>query len=136
MTTMRSRCHETSDPNGASRRGYCPCQPTGTAQGHRACGSVPAISPRFIRRRLTVSLASWPNPYFLLAYAVLVPSSLALLALRRHPKWACHLLAWGGLAVLLIAMLLLPDSWLPYIALLLLFLSAMLVTGGEWVVAI
>jgi signal transduction histidine kinase/CheY-like chemotaxis protein len=53
----------------------------------------------------------------------------------EHPHLARHLLVWGLAATLLIAMGLLPASWLPFLGLPLTFVSAMLVSGTEFAVA-
>jgi len=49
-----------------------------------------------------------------------------------RPLVAHHLLAWGLTAGLLTAMGLLPVPWLPFLALMLTFINAMLVSGGEF----
>ncbi len=54
----------------------------------------------------------------------------------KRLAWARHLLIWGLLAGLLNAMLVFGDPWLPFLALMLTFLGAMLVQGGEVVIVI
>ena len=48
----------------------------------------------------------------------------------RRPAWARHLLVWGLTAGLLAAIALLSEPWLPFLGLMLTFVSAMLVSGG------
>src|SRR5579871_2608417 len=51
--------------------------------------------------------------------------------LDRNPVLARHLLVWGVIAHVLVAMLLFSDPWLPYIALPCVFVSAMLINNGS-----
>ena len=53
--------------------------------------------------------------------------------LVAHAMLASRLLIGYMTAVLLIAMWLLPEADIPYLGLLLIFISAMLITGGEWI---
>src|SRR5260370_40352759 len=52
-------------------------------------------------------------------------------ALNKNPVLARHLLVWGVIAHLLIAMLLFPDPWLPYLGISCVFVSAMLINNGS-----
>lgn len=56
--------------------------------------------------------------------------------LDRYPSWARHVLVWSLVGGLLIAMWSVADYWLPFLGLPLIFLSAMLVSGGELAVAV
>jgi signal transduction histidine kinase/CheY-like chemotaxis protein len=49
---------------------------------------------------------------------------------NTHPALARHLLVWGLTAMLLAAMALLSEPWLPFLGPLLTFVAAMLVSGG------
>lgn len=53
-----------------------------------------------------------------------------------HARLARHLLIWGLTVELLVAMILLPDPWLPFLGLMVILFGAMLVSGGELMVAI
>lgn len=55
--------------------------------------------------------------------------------LDKHLLLAQHVMVWGLTASLLIAMGLFTTPWLPFFSLLLVFISAMLISGSEWVVA-
>lgn len=57
------------------------------------------------------------------------------LLMRNYPRLARHLLIWGLLAVLLGVMSRRPEIWLPFSGLVLVFVSAMVVSGGELVTA-
>src|SRR5688572_12359713 len=50
------------------------------------------------------------------------------------PGAARHLLVWGLTASLLGAMMLFPFTWIPFLALLLPFISILLVKYSEWVI--
>lgn len=52
-----------------------------------------------------------------------------------HPVLARHLLAWSLTLGLLAAMWLSPHPWLPFVGLMLLFINAMLISGGEFATA-
>jgi signal transduction histidine kinase/CheY-like chemotaxis protein len=66
-------------------------------------------------------------------------TGLSLLALKlndgRSP-FTRHLLTWGLLLELLLAMYLFPFAWLPFIGAALIFAGGMLVSGSEWVTAV
>ncbi len=83
-----------------------------------------------------LTLAWDPFPVLLFKQlATLLCLGLAGQALMRfHPKWTRHLLVWGFLAELLAAMWLYSEPWLPFLSLLLIFVSAMLVSGSELVI--
>ncbi|MCL6429969.1 MAG: response regulator [Anaerolineae bacterium] len=53
----------------------------------------------------------------------------------RHPAGARHLLVWGVLAVLLIALWATPEPWVPFLGVMLAFGSAILLPDSEWIVA-
>ncbi len=59
----------------------------------------------------------------------------AALLMRAHPRLARHWVAWGFTAVLLAAMWANPALWLPFAGLTLVFVNAMIVSGGELVTA-
>ncbi|MDQ1300764.1 MAG: hypothetical protein QG637_684, partial [Chloroflexota bacterium] len=66
---------------------------------------------------------------------LLALSGGALLLLRAHPRLARHWVAWGLSVVLLGALWANPAPWLPFIGLTLIFVNAMIVSGGELVTA-
>ncbi len=106
-----------------------------------------------LRRQLTArlallvvgasSLALWLSlprePFPLMVFgllAALLGLGLGVWALvGTHPTLARHLLVWGLIAGLLAAMWLFWDPWLPFLGLLLAFVSAMLAPGGELAIA-
>ena len=106
-----------------------------------------------LRQQLMLRLATWvaitgavftwlllPTYPFPISLLLLAPSPLALgLLVRRlnarHPHLACHLLTWGMTVILATAIWLIPVSWLPFLGLLVIFVSALLVPGGEIVTA-
>src|SRR6476619_2712037 len=47
-----------------------------------------------------------------------------------NPTLARHMLVWGTVGQLLLAMLIFQNSWLPYMGILCVFLSAMLIKSG------
>jgi len=52
---------------------------------------------------------------------------------KARPALGSHLLIWGLVAVLLAAMWLFADPWIPFVGLMLPFISTMLVSGAEFV---
>lgn len=68
---------------------------------------------------------------FALLSGLLIVSTGVWLLMRSHPRLARHLLVWGLAGVLLAAMWQRPDVWLPFSGLALVFVSAMVVSGGE-----
>jgi signal transduction histidine kinase len=54
---------------------------------------------------------------------------------KAHPKLARHLLTWGLTASLVAAMGLFNNLWLPFLGLSLIFVGAILVSGGEMAAA-
>ncbi|MCL5995848.1 MAG: hybrid sensor histidine kinase/response regulator [Chloroflexi bacterium] len=82
-------------------------------------------------------LPAYPFPPSLL---LLAPSPLVLgLLVRRlnarHPHTARRVLTWGMTVILVVAIWLFPDSWLPFLGLLVIFMSALLAPGSEIVTA-
>ncbi|HIQ06543.1 MAG TPA: hypothetical protein EYH31_12830, partial [Anaerolineae bacterium] len=70
-------------------------------------------------------------------WAVLLGLGLTANALvGAHERLARHLLIWGLTIALLVAMMLFPDPWLPFLGLMVIIFGAMLVTGGELMVAV
>ena len=65
---------------------------------------------------------------------LMLSSGVALL-MRVHPRLARHWMAWGLTAALLAAMCANPAPWLPFAGLTLVFVNAMIVSGGELVTA-
>jgi len=59
----------------------------------------------------------------------------AALLMRAHPRLARHWVAWSLTAVLLAAMWANPAPWLPFAGLTLVFVNAMILSGGELVTA-
>jgi len=88
---------------------------------------------------LGVQLSGLRREVSLAAVAVMVGflalSGGAALLMRNHPRWARHWVAWGLTAVLLAAMWWNPASWLPFAGLPLVFVNAMILSGGELVTA-
>jgi len=82
-------------------------------------------------------------PYVSLSFIAIVLLAALLLGLGLtvrtlvsvHPALARHLLVWSLTAGLLAAMWLFPDPWFPFLGLMLIFVSAMLVSGGEFATA-
>lgn len=54
----------------------------------------------------------------------------------KHPTIACHTLVWGCIAVLADCMGWFANPWLPYLGIVCLFLSAILIDNGGWLTAI
>ncbi|GIK54888.1 MAG: response regulator [Chloroflexi bacterium] len=66
-------------------------------------------------------------------------TGLCLLALAlnsRRPIWARHVLAGGLTVALAVMMTLFPAAWLPFVGAILIFVTAVLVSGGEIVTAV
>ncbi|MCL4266045.1 MAG: response regulator [Anaerolineae bacterium] len=61
---------------------------------------------------------------------------LALVLNTRRPRWARRLLAWGLAAALAVMMVLFPVAWLPFVGAILIFVTAVLVSGGEVVTVV
>jgi signal transduction histidine kinase len=62
---------------------------------------------------------------------------LGVLWLRSdHHTLARHLLVWGSLAEVLLAMWLFPQSWIPYVGLVLVFSNSLMVKWSEMVTAV
>lgn len=55
---------------------------------------------------------------------------LAQLLLSKHPTLACYGLVWGCVALVLVGMGLFPDPWLPYLGVVCVFVSAVLINNG------
>lgn len=83
------------------------------------------------------TLIQWPFPVFLFGLGIallgMALSTKALLDTR--PVLARHLLAWGSVAALLVAMWHYVNPWLPFLALLLVFVNTMLMLGGGMITA-
>ena len=79
-----------------------------------------------------LNLVQWPLPLAELGLKVtLVGIGLSARVLsRRSPALGQHLLAWGMCALLLAAMWLLPNAWLPFLALPLVLTNTVLITAG------
>ncbi len=75
-----------------------------------------------------------PEQFALLSSLLGISGGVWLL-MRSYPRLARHLLIWGLLAVLLGVMWRRPEIWLPFSGLVLVFVSAMVVSGGELVTA-
>ena len=68
--------------------------------------------------------------------AVFLGLGLAVnLATGPRPRLARHLLVWGPTLLLLVAIDLFPQPWLPFLALLPIFVNAVLISGSELVTA-
>ena len=73
----------------------------------------------------------------LLFWASLTLLCLSILKLTDgKPVLARRLLTWGMLFELVIAMLLFPISWFPYLGAVLIFTNGILVGGSEWITAV
>jgi signal transduction histidine kinase/CheY-like chemotaxis protein len=57
-----------------------------------------------------------------------------LILVNTRPALARHLMVWGLTVGLVVAMWLSYEPWLPFLGLMLIFVSAMLVSGGEFAV--
>ena len=89
-------------------------------------------------------LLTWPLiPSVLPSMLIAAVPAMALIGLGGsvralvgvRPAMARHLLIWGLTAALLVAMWLSNASWLPFLGLMLAFISALLVSGGEFATA-
>ena len=70
------------------------------------------------------------------AFAIFMGLGLAInIATNTSPILARHLLVWGPTMVLLVAIDVFPEPWLPFLALLPIFVNAMLIPGSELVTA-
>jgi len=64
--------------------------------------------------------------------AIFLGLGLAIyMATNARPDLARHLLVWGPTLVLLVAIDIFPDPWLPFLALLPIFVNAVLIPGSE-----
>lgn len=81
-----------------------------------------------LRREISVELVA-------VMVGFLALSGGAALLMRTHPRLARHWVAWGLTAVLLAAMWANPAPWLPFAGLTLVFVNAMILSGGELVTA-
>lgn len=89
-----------------------------------------------------IIVLTWPMDS--IPVAVTVPLAVLLLILgwsvrrvgQRHPAMARHILVWGLTAGLITGMWLLADPWLPFIGAMLVFISAILVSGSALVTAV
>ncbi|NOZ27780.1 MAG: response regulator [Chloroflexi bacterium] len=79
---------------------------------------------------LTLPSAPFPLVAFCLFLAVFGLGIGVRVLSRSHATLARHLLVWGLLAELLLAMWLSFDPWVPFFGLILAFISAMLVAGS------
>jgi signal transduction histidine kinase len=68
---------------------------------------------------------------FLLFATLLGLGALVVLLEGSYPGWARHVLVWGANGVLLAAMWLFAEPWLPFAGLLLVFVNALLISGSE-----
>jgi signal transduction histidine kinase/CheY-like chemotaxis protein len=70
-------------------------------------------------------------------WAMLTGLCLLVLVLNgRRPRWARRLLAWGLVGALALVMVLFPMLWLPFVGVILIFVTGLLVSGGEVVTAV
>jgi len=68
--------------------------------------------------------------------AIFLGLGLAInMATETRPVLARHLLVWGPTVVLLVAIDIFPQPWLPFLALLPVFVNAVLISGSELVTA-
>lgn len=75
------------------------------------------------------------NPTFFFFFGLLGLGIGVQFLLDKHLMLAQQVMVWGLTASLLIAMGLFTNPWLPFFSLLLVFISAMLISGSEWAVA-
>jgi len=82
-----------------------------------------------------LALTQWPFPLpgFLILLALLGLGWGTLHVIAEHPDLARHLLLWGLTLGLLAGMWMYSASWLPFMTLLLTFVGALLVNGGQFV---
>lgn len=90
--------------------------------------SGPVLTLVLVVRRFPMALAG------LLAVLLGMGISVRVLA-KTRPTLARHLLVWGLTVALLAGMGLFAEPWLPFLGLMLMFVGAMLVSGGEFVTA-
>ncbi|HDQ73612.1 MAG TPA: response regulator [Chloroflexi bacterium] len=82
-----------------------------------------------------LSWEPFPRAPFGLAAALLVMGWCLHVLIQTRPALARHLMVWGLTGGLLAAMALFPEPWLPFLGLMLVFVSAMLVSGGGFATA-
>jgi signal transduction histidine kinase/CheY-like chemotaxis protein len=88
---------------------------------------------------LMMWLALTQDPFPVIGFTILaifLGLGLAInMTTNSYPVLARHLLVWGPTLVLLVAIDIFPDPWLPFLALLPIFINAMLIPGSELVTA-
>ncbi len=77
-----------------------------------------------VRRDIPFAAATLPFSLIIFSWVV---QTLA----NDNPWLARHLFVWGGIAHLLVAMLIFPAIWLPFLGVLCVFVSAMLINNGS-----
>ena len=70
-----------------------------------------------------------------LAFLIGVLGRGAQLLANKHPNVACHVLVWGSIALLCDGMIWFANPWLPYLGVVCVFLSAILINNGGLITA-
>jgi signal transduction histidine kinase/CheY-like chemotaxis protein len=96
---------------------------------------LPVIGAMILGIQLSGRRQAITIEWFAAMAGLLALSGGALLLLRAHPRLARHWVAWGLMVMLLVAMWGEPSLWLPFAGLIVVFINAMIVTGGELVTA-
>ncbi|MCP4363647.1 MAG: hybrid sensor histidine kinase/response regulator [Chloroflexi bacterium] len=90
--------------------------------------------------QLIVLVYNSPVPFplnMILFWLSLTSLGLLILWLREsHPTLTRHIFVWGTTAELIIAMILFPNTWLPYVGLVLVFSNSMLAHSSEFITAV
>lgn len=98
--------------------------------------SLPFIVIGIVLGGLTVIRPVVPNHPFTLALALLLLGIISTSLSLRFVMAARHLIVWASTAILISTMILLPGDWLPFLVIPLLFVHAVLVTGGSLISSI
>ncbi|MCC6804376.1 MAG: response regulator [Anaerolineae bacterium] len=97
--------------------------------------AVLVIAAAAIGAWLCIPLSPFPQWVFTLLTLLLIHALIVRRMLRERPALSRRLLVAGWLILLLAAMILIDQTWLPYLGLLVTFVSAVLVRRSEIVVA-
>jgi signal transduction histidine kinase/CheY-like chemotaxis protein len=93
--------------------------------------AVPLLLAAILLGSATVTLPLFPNIRFLLGLGMLVLSLASLALCDKHGLLAHHLILWGSAGGLLLALWALPEAWLPFLSIPIVFAGLALseVTG-------
>ncbi|MCL5996660.1 MAG: ATP-binding protein [Chloroflexi bacterium] len=98
--------------------------------------SLPLIVIGIVLGSLTATRLAFPNLLFLIALASIALGLVTLLLSGQYTTLARHLLAWGVNGLLLTALGISSEPWLPMIGLPIIVINTALVTGGGLVSAV